>query len=261
MQLLFDTDSVSFDLIDSPLVPVYQGILSHLRHVDIPFRKWDSIWLDHDPVEELIFYGSEIGIAMDSTRCRTFDQDYLNFLHQIFEKNYDGDPKWSDFHDHIHLCEKLSAGNEHRRLHIDWKEKAGMLERTFDIDWLETATTRVKAGDVFVEWSELGKIPYKYWHNNEPNDIVRVKELCKPWLKLRPIIIISFDDHDYAIESNEFEQWWQSYHDEWCRHWNISKWNLDDMHSKLVFGHMPEYELDKLQILLSDGRTPRGILP
>lgn len=260
MQILFDAESVSFDLIDSPLMPIYQRILSHLRHVDIPFRRWDSIHRDHDSVDHLIEYGAKVGIDIDQIRCRALDQDYLNFLHQIYEKNYDGDPKWLDFHEHIHLCEKSLSIHVHQRLHIDWREKAGILEKTFDPDWLATATTQIKAGDVFVEWAELGKTPFMYWNNKEPNDIVRIKELCKPWLKLRPKIIVALEDHDYYKTSKEFDQWWQCYHDEWCQHWNISKWDVKDMFSKLVFGHMSTSQLDKLKTLLLSEQTPRRIL-
>lgn len=262
MQILFDTDLVSFHLLESPLAPIYRRILSHLRHLDIPFRLWDNrLYPNQDPVTKLISYGSKIGIEIDPILCYASDQNYLNFLHRVYEKSYDGNPKWLDFHDHIHLCEKSSGSIKHPRLYINWREKAGMLERTFDLDWLKTATTRVSAGDVYVEWAELGKTPYTYWLNKEPNDMDRIKELCKPWLKLKPKIVISLEDHDYATSSEEFELWWKLYHDEWCRHWQIPKWDLDDMCAKLVFGYMPDSERHRLHTLLSDGQSPRRLLP
>lgn len=261
MQILFDIDSVSFDLIESPLSPIYQRTMSHLRHVDIPFRVWDHTYQDYDPVEKLISYGRRMGIEIDFGKCRMADQDYFNSLHKIYEKNYDGDPAWLDFHEHIHLCENLPGDDVHQRLHIDYREKAGLLEKTFDISWLEIATTKVEPGDVFVEWAELGKIPYTYWCNREANDIVRIKELCKPWLKLKPKIIVSLVAHDYSKKSSEFEQWWNAYHDEWCYHWNIPKWDLKDMYSKLIFGRLCQSELDKMKRLLSNKQMPRRILP
>lgn len=257
MKLLFDCDSVSFSLTESVLAPVYQRLITHLRHIDIPFRPWDNPYAVSDRIDRLFEYGQAVGVDVDRDKCARQDQDYFNFLHRIYEKNYNGDPTWLDYHEHIHLCE--FSNTAHRYLHIDFREKAGLLEKSFDIQWMKSSTTQIKAGDVFVPWAELGKTPYRYWRDKEPDDINRIKELCKPWLKLRPKILVALEDYDYSKTSSAFDQWWQQYHDEWCQHWNISKWDLTDMRSRIVFGNMPVEELDKMKKLLQDKKIPRRI--
>jgi len=259
MQIILDNAAVSFELIDSDLAPIYQRILSHLRHVDIPFRAWDNPYHVSDLIGNLVKFGSEVGVTVDQGLCTDKDQDYFNFLHKIYEKNYvnDPDPAWLNFHEHIHLCE--STKSRHQHLHIDYRDRAGLLEKFFNIEWLKNSTTQVKAGDVFVKWAELGKIPYNYWLNKEPNDLDRIKELCKPWLKLRPKILVALQDHDFRISSDAFEQWWQQYHAAWCQHWNVPKWDLTDMKSVLVFGKMSRPELERLTALLMDHQHPRRV--
>lgn len=257
MQIVFDREKISFDLVDADLAPIYQQMVKHLRHIDIPFRPWDNPYVNLDPVSDLIEYGKKVGVTVDRALC---DQEYFNMLHTIYEKNYNGDPAWLDFHECIHIYERSrNTSQPNKYLHIDYREKTGLLEKSFDHSWLKKSTRQIKAGDVFVNWAELGKIPYVYWRNNEPNDIDRIKELCKPWLKLRPKILVAMNDYDYTIVSPEFDHWWAQYHDEWCRHWHIPKWDLDDMMSVLIFGKVPDDMLKKLEKLLVAGGIPTKI--
>lgn len=259
MQIHFDNTSVSFDLVESDLSPIYRHIISHLRHIDIPFRPWDNPYKIRNPVTHLIEFANRIGITVDQRRCEQKEQEYFNFLHRMYEKNYaiDPNPAWLDFHEHIHLCESSIRPPDF--LHIDYRNKAGPLEKPFDMAWLVQSTIEVKAGDIFVHWSELGKTPYRYWADKEPNNINRIKELCKPWIKLRPKILVALQDYEYSESCFEFEQWWKEYHDEWCQHWNIPKWDLTDMRSVLVFGKMSLGELQKLTTLLMEDHCPRRI--
>ena len=259
MQLLFDSQSVSFDMIQSDVTPIFEQVISHLRHVDIPFRQWDNPYMMSLSIQRLIDQAQMLGIEIDRQRCVVGNQAYFNFLHGIFEKNYDGNPVWLDFHENIHICEQRQ--NTHQFLNLNFREKGGLVEKPFNLDWLNASTTKIAAGDVFLVWSELGKTPYSYWCDREPNDIDRINELCKPWLKLRPKICMSLEDYDYTTTCDEFDSWWEKYHDAWCRHWQIAKWNLVDMESKLIIGKMSDTELHKLQNLLRNGETPRRIVP
>lgn len=259
MKIVFAGDTVSFDLIESPLEAIYQRCIGHLRHIDIPFKPWDNPYYDDDCAEKLKCCADKVGITVDKNLILQKNQEYLNFLHRLYEQSYDGSPDWLDYHEHIHLCEEYN--HKHRHLHINYREKAGLLERPFDFKWLDYSTTEVKAGDVFVQWAELGKTPYTYWKNKEPNDINRIRELCKPWLRLRPKVLVAIDDYSYYKSSIEFNQWWQNYHDAWCSHWNIPRWDLKDMKSVIVFGKMTMEQLDKLKKLLQHNQTPLRLLP
>ncbi len=262
MQIVF-SNNTAVDLIlqPAPLATVYQKIYKHLGQVLVPFRDWDRPFYCNtltELVEQLILYASKVSVDADRQLCLNQDQDYFNAIHKIYEDNYNGDPAWLNFHEHIHMCEQWPA--QKSRLTIDYREKMGMLEQPFDFAWLENATTEIKAGDVFVEWSELGKTPYGYWRNNEPADITRMCELAKPWVKLVPKIIVALEDIDtlHNVDVRAFESWWKQHSEEWCRHWNLSSWSTTDIFSVVRLGHAPEFA--NIIEQLKNNNTPTKIL-
>lgn len=266
MQIVFSNgENVDLLMNQSPVALVYQNIYKHLQHVTIPFRDWDSTFYFHNHslqliVGKLTVYAEKVNVPIDQQRCLAQDQNYLNSIHKIYEKNYNGDPAWLDFHEHIHLCEE----EQKRRLkilQIDYREKSGPLERPFDYKWLENATTKIKAGDVFIRWCELGKTPYTYWLDNEPNDMSRMKELIKPWIKLKPIIFVALEDNDLEKDSKklaEFESWWSQYSEELCKHWNIPLWAPNNMYKCLMLGKVAD--IDTIITLLKNNAKPIRVL-
>lgn len=250
MQIVFSNDKkVDIILNSTSLALTYQKIYKHLSHVPVPFREWDSpYYVKTTPinqlVEKLALYADKMSVQIDPKLCELQDQDYLNNLHRIYEKNYNGNPAWLDFHEHIHMCEKTHT-EQANVLNIDYREKAGMLEKPFDLAWLTSATTKVNAGDVYIKWAELGKTPYVYWANNEPEIMTRMCELAKPWLKLRPKIIVALEDIDFlkGIDVHGFETWWKQYSTPWCQHWQIPSWGVSDIFSTSVFGRVPDFAL------------------
>jgi hypothetical protein len=216
--------------------------------VTIPFRDWDNPfyfenYTHQELVDALIFYGNRVSVSLDQNLCMLQDQNYFNAIHKIYEINYRGEPAWLDFHEHIHACEK-KVGIMPKVLHIDYREKSGILEKPLNLEWTTNATTKIKAGDVFVQWAELGKTPYGYWKNNEPNDITRMSELIKPWSKLRPKILVAMEDIDTLenIKVDEFEAWWSQYSEALCQHWNKTRWTTYDIFAVSVFGQVPDLQ-------------------
>ena len=246
MKIVF-SNNTAVDLIleSTPLATVYQKIYKHLSHVPLPFRDWDHPFYCNtlkQLVEQLIVHANKLSVTVCGQSCLNQDQDYFNALHKIYEDNYNGDTAWLNFHEHIHMCEQWPARKP--RLTIDYREKMGMLEQPFDLDWLENATTEIKAGDVFVQWSELGKTPYSYWKDREPDSMARMCKLAKPWLTLKPKIVIALEDTDTLndIDISAFEFWWEQHSKEWCQHWNLSSWSTVDMFSVVQLGQVPEFE-------------------
>lgn len=261
MNIIF-ANGATIDLVfnSSPLASIYQKIYQHLQHLPIPFRDWDNPFYlknvtHQDLVDALIFYGNKVSVQVDRDLCVAQDQNYLNKLHSIYEKNYCGESEWLDFHEHIHLCEK-SFETKTSFLLIDYRQKAGMLEKPFDPQWAKNSTTKVKAGDVFVAWAELGKTPYNYWTNQEPNNIDRMRELIKPWLLLKPKIRVALDDVDAleGIDIDAFESWWSQYSTPLCQHWNQPSWTTHDIFSVPVFARVPN--IQELILLLKNNVNP-----
>lgn len=263
MQIVF-SDNTTVDLIlePAPLATVYQKIYKHLGQVAVPFRAWDSPFYCNtlaDLVEQLILCAGKVSVTVCRESCLNQDQTHFNAIHKIYEHNYNGDPAWLSFHEHIHMCEQWPA--QKPRLTIDYREKSGMLEQPFDQTWLENATTEIKAGDVYVEWAELGKTPYYYWKDRETDDMARMCELAKPWLTLRPKIVIALADTDtlHNVDVGGFESWWKHRSKQWCQHWNISSWSVIDMFSVVRLGHAPEFA--NIIEQLNNNNTPTKILP
>lgn len=256
MKLIFPSDTIDIDLLAVPISKVYQKIYRNLQHVPVPFSAWDNPFCTIDSTVGLIQHAQAVGIEIAPA---PHTQEYLNSLHQIFEKNYDGDPAWLPFHEHIHLVEQHTRP---QTMVVDYREKSGMLHQSFDRSWLAQSQTQVQAGDVYVEWAELGKIPYEYWNDNEPNDIVRVCELAKPWLTLRPKIHVAFENIDFLANkrTTEFNCWWSQHHDAWCAHWQVPEWSIKDMYSVLVFGRIDSDSLNHLQSLLQEKQSPMRVI-
>jgi hypothetical protein len=262
VQIVF-SNNTTVDLIlePTPLAAVYQKIYKHLSHVPVPFRRWDYPFYCNtleELVEQLILYAGKVSVTVCRQSCVDQDQDYFNRIHKIYENNYNGDPAWLNFHEHIHMCERWPV--QKLKLVIDYREKSGMLERPFDSAWLKNATTKIKAGDVYVEWAELGKTPYGYWEDRESNDMARMCELAKPWLTLRPKIVVALEDIDTLtnIDVRAFESWWKPRSKEWCRHWNLSDWSTVDMFSVVRLGQAPEFK--NIIEQLKNNITPTKIL-
>jgi hypothetical protein len=264
MKLLFSNDStIEIDIDNSQLGTTYQKIYKNLTHVPIPFSKWDNPYylktLSYiELVDQLILYANLVSVKVDRELCLQRNQQHFNDIHKIYEKNYDGHRAWLDFHEHIHLCEYYDRPCKF--LSIDYREKAGPLEKKFDMTWMKNTTTKIKKGDIFVQWAELGKTPYSYWLNNEPTDIARMCELAKPWLKLRPKLLIATDNKDTLenVKVDEFTEWWKQYSKPWCDHWGLESWTIKDIYAANVFGNVPD--IDRIIFNLKNNILPVRVL-
>ncbi|HAC15954.1 MAG TPA: hypothetical protein DCE78_08430 [Bacteroidetes bacterium] len=256
---LKDFSQFDISLFPSELSSIILSMFKHLQHVDIPFRDWDNPYylssLSYDfLVDRLVEFGSRLKISVDKNLCLQSDQQYFNFLHKIYEKNYNGDPKWLDYHEHIHACENF--GGNRKILYLDYREKSGLLERHIDTNWLDNTKVEVPTGDVFLRWAELGKTPYHYWDNNEPEDISRLCELVKPWSKLKPKLGIALEPINFLDDKKiePFNRWWKNYHDQWCQHWNIESWPIEKIFGVAVIGKLSE--IDQLVFKIKDQINP-----
>jgi hypothetical protein len=250
MKILFlNNVTVNLEIDDSPIGKIYQKTYKHLSNLPIPFSEWDngsnykSALSYADLVDRLAMYASRLSINIDKQKCLNQDQPYFNAIHKIYEKQYDGSPGWLNFHEHIHMCESYFK-KQPKTFSIDYREKMGPLEKPYDRSWISTVTN-IKAGDIYVAWSELGKTPYTYWRDNEPPVPERMCELIKPWHKLIPKIKIALEDINRleGVKVAEFEPWWDQHKGPWLQHWNLSNWTTQDIFSVNVFGKTTQLDL------------------
>jgi len=269
MQIIFSNgDTVDLILNQTPIAAIYQKIYKHLQHVTVPFQDWDNPFYFRNYslpqlVNKLSMYGEKVNVPIDQKRCLTQDQDYFNALHVVYENNWNKGSAWSDFHRHLHMCEKNHDTETvmQKTMKIDYNEKSGFLEKPFDRQWLKDATSKISAGDAFVCWQELGKTPYMYWLDNEPNDLVRMRQVIQPWAKLRPNIFVALEDIDLQKNPKElrkFDSWWAQYSQQLCEYWNMPSWTSDDMSKCLILGEVSN--IDTVLTLLKNNAKPIQVL-
>lgn len=265
MKLLFDVDAVDVELYPGDATDQILKCFKHLQHVAPPMRDWDyPFYLDrtapNDLIDQLVNHATPLGIGVDPAQC--LDQSYLNDLHVVYEKNSDGKSLWLNFHECIHRCEEINGHwrSINKYLTIDYREIGGPLTTKFDQSLLDQCTTDLKPGDVTVGWSELGKTPYSYWADKEPNDITRICELVKPYLNFRPRMLVPM--HQVRVDYpgiEEFNQWWSQYESDWCEHWNVEPWTRDRMFGRIVIGRVRDFDQFS-NLLQSDCRLTRVTL-
>lgn len=233
---------MEFDL-QGPVALTLNHMYRHLQHVTLPWRPWDGPAYYDQVVDQLVTAGAALDVIVDPVKCT--DQSYLNFLHNIFEKNYNGNPGWLDYHERIHLIEKRALG----RMTLGHRELAGPIQQPFNLAWMDHGITQLDTGTVFVEWAELGKTPYKYWNDGEPDDPVRLRELAKPWITLRGRIVVALQPLDLMqnLDTENFDRWWKTREKDWCNHWSINSWSLVHQRSVVPVGNLG---LDQVNLVL-----------
>ena len=250
---------VEFEL-SGPVAPVLEHMYEYLQNVALPWRPWDSPIYQASPAAALVQAGAVLGIDVDEAQCR--DQLYLNSLHAIYERKYDGRPAWMDYHENIHRCERPILTHL-EPMPLDHRELAGPVQQPFDLEWLTHGTTCVERGTVFVAWAELGKIPYQYWLDGEPDSLERMCELVKPWLALKGRIMVALENKDFFSyvrrRRHMFNDWWQQYETAWCRHWGIDSWSLEQQRTVVPIGHMQPKQCDQVLEWLGQGHYPSHV--
>ena len=237
MKLVFSNNTtVALHTQPGPATDFILKSVKHLQHINLNFKEWDNPYSLTSPEKMIVRYAKKLNLE-SINQSLLEDQTYLNYLHKIYEKGFDGNPTWLDFHEQIHRCE-IRSNKKKQILNIDWRTNAGPLQKPFNYSWLEGATTKVNTGDIIVKWSELGKTPYVYWENKEPDDINRLVELSKPWIEIIPKFHICLEDIDFLAKRDidNFNKWWQHKEQLWCKHWKIPAWSIIHQHSVIKIG-------------------------
>jgi hypothetical protein len=252
LNIQFANSNLKIFLYDNPVADVIYTKFKHLANVPIELYEGD-VFFNCGTIEQaglkLVDYARALGIDIDSSLFQ--DQSYLNFLHRLYEENFNGHELWLKFHEHIHIVEKILYNRVQPIVSIDYRTRAGKLEEKFDRKFLQYATDRVAKNQCFVQWQELAKTPYQYFANKEPNDITRICQLVKPWLSLRPSLHFACDEIDFLADSDPeaFDQWFAKYKEPWCAYWNVPDWNSLEPFLVIPIGEIESADLlvDKLK--------------
>jgi len=241
---------IDIALNDTPAAHAMYRYYKHLQHLKFDFKShtYDNPFdQDHYKLDQSLTNVQQaahrLGLTVDANYKVT--QQDLNCWHEIYEKNYNGDPTWLEFHESIHMAEMLLRNDDVTDINFDYREQAGMLVTPFDRTWLKFGTTKVTKGTVFVQWQELGKTPYNYFIDGEPDNCKRLCELAKPWVYFKPNIYISVVDIDHAENRRweDFNNWFAKYRQCWTQHWEINNWRPEEMFTVIPIGTVDNVSL------------------
>ncbi len=217
-----------------------------------------SIKMDLSPsrvlamLREVCDIAGEKPVSIDITR-----QDHLNWLHEHFfekmqqifvDKALPWDPLYR-LHREIHRTEYLNHGlSQLNCIEIGWAQSEGpMMEVCNCHDYYDRGS--LKAGNLYMMWSELGKWPTRYHLDGEPDDQNRFNQLSRPNIHHRAKFVCATRNQHIQPFSQEFLDWFQRYRTGWLAHHNLSDWSPHDEQSGVLLAR-PVKDMNFEQFLL-----------
>jgi hypothetical protein len=261
LKLVFaDNSDLIISLNNSVTAEKLVNMSKHLQKIPLRFSNYDNPFSYTSAIgaDQLIKNANLLNVKVDTTRLT--DQAYLNSLHKIYEQGYDGNSTWLEFHEAIHILEQVVSGNI-APVGLGYGSEAGVLNVNYSYEELQTCQTTFSSGDCFVFFNELGKTPYSYWSDHEPDDFNRLIELSKPMIRLHFKIFIALTDiNRLPSEENqaEFDAWFAPYKQKWCDHWGIPNWSIEQMRGGIRVGTIDN--IDLLTAQLKKNITPTRLL-
>jgi hypothetical protein len=176
-------------------------------------------------------------------------QQSLNLLHEVYERNHNRLSKLKNndilykFHNAIHELEKKNKN----RFYIGWGVKEGPLEEKFNCNEFYSETF-IK-NNLYLPWTELGKLPLDYYNDKEPIEFNRFYELSKPHITLRAKFMIALKDVAPQELSQDFEKWFSQFRTQWLKHYNIKDWRARDEYMGVLLAEPQDRTIDIEQVL------------
>ena len=228
--LLLDKDKKTVDidyrLNDTELAEKWFSKIRHLHRIPI-----DTVESHLEKLSDLARLYQEFSIFAGLpviTLPHKIDQPTCNMLHQIYADNHDRLAGRKDseimyrFHHAIHQAERVKRKPKHR-LMIGWGIKEGPLTETMNCQPFYESS--IKRNNLYLPWAELGKTPYTYWRNAEPNDQKRFNELCKPHITFRALFFVALTDIGKPTPfPNQFNQYFNQFKSQWLKEYNVDDW-------------------------------------
>lgn len=219
-----------YSLADNDVAIKWKSKIKHLQN--IPIDTVESKMEDLSNLEKHYntFCEKYNIVPLKFTNIR--EQKNLNLLHEIYENNHDRISRLKNnvdlyrFHHAIHQAEQQSH-NDKTEIYVSWGVKEGLLTEKYSCH--EYYADKIVKNNIYLPWAELGKKPFRYWLDNEPNNATRVNDLCKPHLTLRAKFFISLIDKTPKKFPKKFEDWFKQYKKGWTKHYNID--NYSEVHN------------------------------
>lgn len=205
--------------------------------------------IPHDPIEsETVDVSDLVGIykefcqfaELEPIEIGDIDQQVLNTLHKIYEGHHGklskkrGNDILYKFHHSIHHNED-KPNSKKNSIMVGWGTKEGPLTQQFLCH--QFYADSIERNQIYLPWAELGKKPFVYWKNKEPNDQQRFNQLSKPHLTFRPKFFIALHDSTPQAFDTDFVKWFSKYKKQWCDAHGINDYEEKHQYSAPVLAH------------------------
>ena len=205
--------------------------IKHLKNISI-----DKIESQQEDIKNLKKIYNEFCVFANikPINFKIIDQPLLNYFHKCYEELHQtlslkkNNSILYKFHHSIHFNEDINS-NERKNISIGWGKKEGLLTEIFKCN--NYYEKEIKKNNIYLPWTELGKKPLVYWKNKEPNNQLRINQLCKPHITLRAKFFISTKNIIPKVFDFVFVKWFDQYKEKWLAHHNILKWDEIDEYS------------------------------
>jgi len=240
LQLIYGNNEVdnghteTYDIVDNEIGKIFAWQMKLIHKV--PYNRSQSIWpnklrnnfKDLQEMAQLLRSKCEIVIDFEINT----DQQCMNKLHEIYEQMHNVKDKFTheqlivlyNFHEAIHDVESAKTKRTNKFWKTQWGHLAGPV--TKNINLYDYYQAEIPSNTLISKWGELGKTPEGYYMNKEPNDQNRVNHLVKPHRNFDPTFFIYANSYHIETFESGFVDWWNTYENDWCNHWNTPKWTV-----------------------------------
>lgn len=219
------TVDIDYTLNQTSLAEKWFSKITHLHRIAI-----DTVESELEDVSNLGLIYEEFCNFAGLTKVplqKNLNQRTYNMLHKIYEDNHDRLKGRREngiiykFHHAIHAAEK-NYGESRKKLHVGWGVKEGPLTQYMNCQPFYEES--IQRNNLYLPWAELGKTPYMYWNNREPNDPERFNQLCKPHTTFRAKFFVALFDIEPMPFPNQFNQYFNQFKSQWLKKYNIDDW-------------------------------------
>ena len=229
---------VDYELYDSLLAEKWAKKIKHLKRV--PINPIESGICNVSDIQDIYKKFCEFA-NLEPMDIEPLDQSMFNKLHKIYEKQHETLSRIKNneilykFHHSIHYNENVPPSQNEAKIIVGWGIKEGPLTEQFDC--YSYYADKIEKNNIYQYWAELGKKPWQYHRDKEPNNQKRVNELCKPHITFRAKFLISFKDITPSEFTPDFSKWFDQYKQAWFKAYKIQEYTPIHVYSAPLLAH------------------------
>jgi len=193
---------------------------------------------------------------LDQLSIKTsYDHDDCNLIHHLtvrYQYGFDLHTRniFHSLHRKIHLVEIILEGYPITSIVTGWGENEGLLDQEFPCNPYDLYEATLPIGTLFLNWSEFGKTPYRYWLDHDISDVDNFLANCRPQRTFRAQFSLVLEPTTVQDFKVGFEKWFDPYRPHWRAQWN-QDWTPLQEYGLLPLAHAVSTVPAQIQTVLS----------